>query len=126
MKYECIHTKTVIIGSGVSGISTATSLLKNDYNDFMIYEAMERIGGRCHSIDFDKSFLEFGAQFIHGQSNNPIFYIAREKKQIEEKYNRILIDDDEDEDSNGINIELNTCKFIFFLEYNLKCLRKLK
>jgi len=37
--------------------------------------------------------------------NNPIFYIARENGQIEEKYNKIQLD--EDTDNNGINIEIS-------------------
>lgn len=65
MNCQVIHSKTVIIGSGVSGISTASSLLKNDYSDFLVFEAMDRIGGRCHTIDFNNSFLEFGAQVSH-------------------------------------------------------------
>jgi cation diffusion facilitator CzcD-associated flavoprotein CzcO len=38
--------KTVIIGAGMSGISTAINLLDNNYKDFAIYEAQDRIGGR--------------------------------------------------------------------------------
>lgn len=52
MKHDCVHTKTVVIGAGVSGISTAVSLLKNGYTDFLIFEALDRIGGRCHTIDY--------------------------------------------------------------------------
>ncbi len=57
-----INTKTVIIGAGVSGISTAVNLLKNNYDDFLIFEAMDRIGGRCHTLNYDESFIELGAQ----------------------------------------------------------------
>lgn len=52
MKHDCVHTKTVVIGAGVSGISTAVSLLKNSYTDFLIFEALDRIGGRCHTFDY--------------------------------------------------------------------------
>ncbi len=62
MNYECINTKTVIIGAGVSGISAAVHLLKNNYTEFLIFEAMDRTGGRCHTVNYEKSFLEFGAQ----------------------------------------------------------------
>lgn len=41
-----INTKTVILGAGISGISCAVNLLKNNYNDFIVFEALERIGGR--------------------------------------------------------------------------------
>lgn len=108
MKNDYINTKTVIIGAGVSGISTAINLLKNDYSDFLIYEAMDRYGGRCHSVNYKDSFIEFGAQFIHGQVNNPIFYIARENEQIEEQDKKINLNQtDSDNDSNAINIEFD-------------------
>ena len=62
MNNDYIYTKTVIIGAGVSGISTATNLLKNGYNEFLIYEALDRFGGRCHSVNYENSFIEYGAQ----------------------------------------------------------------
>lgn len=43
-------TKTVIIGAGISGISAAVNLLKNSYDEFLIFEANDRIGGRIHTI----------------------------------------------------------------------------
>ena len=60
-----------------------------------------------YSIDYNDSFLEIGAQFLHGQQDNPIYYIARDNKQIEEKYNEILDDDENIEDNNGIPIDLD-------------------
>ena len=57
-----VNTKTVIIGAGVSGISTAVNLLKKNYNDLLIFEALDRIGGRVNTIDYGDSFLEIGAQ----------------------------------------------------------------
>ncbi len=110
MENNYLNIKTIIIGSGISGISCSLNLLKNSYNDFILFEALDRIGGRIHSIDHEHSFLEIGAQFIHGQLNNPIYYIAREKKQIEEKYNEIIIDDENIEDNNGIPIDLDNGK----------------
>lgn len=44
------NTKTVIIGAGISGISAAVNLLKHGYTDFLIFEANDRIGGRCYTI----------------------------------------------------------------------------
>ena len=52
----------MIIGAGVSGISTAVNLLKKNYNDLLIFEALDRIGGRVNTIDYGDSFLEIGAQ----------------------------------------------------------------
>lgn len=47
-----LHTKSVIIGAGISGISTAINLLENNYEEFLIFEANDRIGGRCHTVDY--------------------------------------------------------------------------
>jgi hypothetical protein len=35
-------------------------------------------------------------KFIHGQVDNPIYCIAKNSKLIEEKYNEILYDSDDD------------------------------
>lgn len=57
-----IHVRTVIVGAGLAGISAALNLLKNNYEDFLVFEALDRIGGRCHTIEYENSFLEMGAQ----------------------------------------------------------------
>ena len=102
-----LQTRTVIIGAGVAGVSSACHLLKNDYNDFLIFEALERVGGRIFTVEHGDSFLEMGAQYIHGQENNPIYYIARENKQIDDVYNEILSEDEPDDvDNSGIPINL--------------------
>jgi monoamine oxidase len=45
------NVRTVIVGSGVSGISSALNLLKNGHDEFLIIEAMNRIGGRCFTSE---------------------------------------------------------------------------
>jgi monoamine oxidase len=50
MMKHVIHCKTAIIGAGLSGISAALNLLNNNYNDFIVFEALERIGGRACTI----------------------------------------------------------------------------
>ena len=61
-KNNFLNVKTIIIGSGIAGISCSLNLLKNNYYDFILCEALDRIGGRIHSIDYENSFLEIGAQ----------------------------------------------------------------
>lgn len=46
MNQTILHTKTVILGAGISGISCGINLLKNNYTDFLVFEPLERIGGR--------------------------------------------------------------------------------
>ncbi|CAF0922135.1 unnamed protein product [Brachionus calyciflorus] len=99
--------ETVIIGAGMSGISAAVNFLKNGYENFLLFEASDRIGGRIHTIDYEDGILEYGAQFIHGQVDNPIYKIAIENELIDEYYKEILYESDEDlSKHNGLKINL--------------------
>lgn len=62
MGLEILTVKTVIIGAGMSGISASVNLLENNYKDFMVFEALERIGGRICTQTTGKFQLEH--QFI--------------------------------------------------------------
>ena len=42
---ETLHTKVVILGGGVSGISAARNLTAGGVSDFMIIEARDELGG---------------------------------------------------------------------------------
>ena len=44
------HHRVVIIGGGVSGLSAASCLVKNDITDFRLLEARGRLGGRVVAI----------------------------------------------------------------------------
>lgn len=59
MSQNILYTKTVIVGAGVSGISAAINLLDNEYKDFLIFEALERIGGRVHTQRTGLFLIEF-------------------------------------------------------------------
>lgn len=45
-----LSCKILIIGAGMSGLSAATHLLKNNETDFLIVEARGRIGGRIIAV----------------------------------------------------------------------------
>ncbi|CAF0718372.1 unnamed protein product [Brachionus calyciflorus] len=126
MQYS--FTKTAIIGAGISGISTAIKLLENNYDEFLIFEANDRIGGRINTIPYGNSFLELGAQYIHGQVNNPIYKLALENRLIEDKYKEILDETDDltkeniYSDNNGVRLDeklLDWAQFCFYNAYNL-------
>ncbi len=59
---------TIIIGAGIAGLAAARDL-RDAYQSVIVLEARERIGGRVHT---DRGFapfpVEFGAEFIHGDS----------------------------------------------------------
>ncbi len=66
----------LIIGAGLSGITAAKELTHHGLNVILV-EARDRVGGRIHSLHIeDGSFIELGAQFVHGVKNNPLFNIS--------------------------------------------------
>ncbi|XP_054167377.1 spermine oxidase-like [Oppia nitens] len=71
-----------IIGAGIAGLTAAQKLYENGFNDITIYEALDRIGGRIHTIPFDNGVLELGAQWLHGQHGNPLYHLAKERDLI--------------------------------------------
>ncbi|RMZ99367.1 spermine oxidase-like [Brachionus plicatilis] len=71
------HTKVLIVGAGMSGLSACLKLIEAGIYDFKLIEASDRIGGRIHTIFFDNSFIEMGAQWIHGTKKNPIFELSK-------------------------------------------------
>ena len=48
------RVKTVIIGAGISGVSAALNFLYKNYEDFVIFEALDRIGGRMFTYGLGK------------------------------------------------------------------------
>lgn len=58
------HSKKVaIIGAGASGIAAAAKLLANGYENIVILEAEDRIGGRVWTVNDGDKLLEMGAQW---------------------------------------------------------------
>ena len=48
--------RIAIIGAGISGLSAAQKLYQNGFNDIKIFEALDRIGGRIHTLHFGIKF----------------------------------------------------------------------
>ncbi|XP_078481439.1 spermine oxidase-like isoform X2 [Ciona intestinalis] len=70
-----------IIGAGISGLSAAQTLYKNGFTDITILEARDRIGGRINTIKRDMKFkFEEGAQWLHGDRNNPLENVIQSNK----------------------------------------------
>lgn len=51
----------IIIGAGVSGIAAATKLLKNNFKNFIVLEAENRIGGRIQTLAFGGNYCLFNS-----------------------------------------------------------------
>lgn len=69
----------VIVGAGVAGLAAATELHTNGFDDVVVLEARDRIGGRIWTDTIGDGFpVDLGASWIHGAEGNPITAIARE------------------------------------------------
>ena len=69
-------SKVVIIGAGIAGLSAASKLHKSGQVEVCVLEASERVGGRIHTGKIGENTVEFGAAWIHGTVDNPIFDMA--------------------------------------------------
>uniref|UniRef100_A0A673MGL3 Amine oxidase domain-containing protein n=1 Tax=Sinocyclocheilus rhinocerous TaxID=307959 RepID=A0A673MGL3_9TELE len=77
--------KVVIVGSGFAGLAAAATLVKAGFENVLVLEAMERIGGRVHTTKpFTENIIEVGANWIHGQKGNPLFKMAKEENLLSE------------------------------------------
>lgn len=63
----------MIVGAGLAGFSAAVRLMENGFNDIVILEAENRIGGRVHSVPHLNGFVDLGGQWVTGQGNNLIY-----------------------------------------------------
>lgn len=68
--------KIVIVGGGVSGLAAASHLFGNGMCNITILEAGDRLGGRLRSDRFHGALVQRGAQFIHGETNNPVYDVS--------------------------------------------------
>ncbi|CAG0914239.1 unnamed protein product [Notodromas monacha] len=72
-----MKAKLLIIGAGPSGLAAGERLIDSSFQDFIILEARHRIGGRINSILQGSSYIELGAQWIHGEEGNVTYGIAK-------------------------------------------------
>ncbi|KAL1509472.1 hypothetical protein ABEB36_004198 [Hypothenemus hampei] len=70
------YSKVLIIGAGMAGLSAAYHLTKNNFTDFKLLEARNRIGGRIIQVPIANDKVELGANWIHGVLGNPVYELA--------------------------------------------------
>ncbi|OTF82840.1 peroxisomal N(1)-acetyl-spermine/spermidine oxidase-like protein [Euroglyphus maynei] len=68
--------RIAIIGAGIAGIYAARTLYQNGFDNVIIFEASDRIGGRIWSMKHGDDWIELGAQWIHGQEENILYEYA--------------------------------------------------
>lgn len=73
------NQRVVIVGAGVAGLSAATRLHAGGFDDVVVLEARDRIGGRVWTDTIGDGLpIDLGASWIQGVDRNPISTIARE------------------------------------------------
>ncbi|HEV2456447.1 MAG TPA: NAD(P)/FAD-dependent oxidoreductase [Verrucomicrobiae bacterium] len=104
------HGPAVIIGGGISGLSAALELARNDVPTTVL-EAKDRFGGRIHTIHHDGVLIELGAEFVHGRSKLLLKAIEEAKlsTQAVPATNRVL-ENGELQDSNMWEIVADVLK----------------
>ncbi|CAL4146393.1 unnamed protein product, partial [Meganyctiphanes norvegica] len=70
------QVNVLVVGGGVSGLSTVERLINNGVEDVLLLEATDRLGGRVQTIRRDGFLVEGGAEWIHGDERNPVYRIA--------------------------------------------------
>ncbi|TKR61844.1 hypothetical protein L596_028899 [Steinernema carpocapsae] len=70
------NASIAIIGAGFAGLSAVGRLRELAFEDITIFEALNRYGGRVHSIPYGKGRLQQGAQWVNGR-HNEIYRIAK-------------------------------------------------
>ncbi|XP_006856901.2 polyamine oxidase [Amborella trichopoda] len=72
--------KVIIVGAGMSGIMAAKTLSRSGFDDYLILEGSDRIGGRMHKKNFAGTTIEIGANWVEGLGGphmNPIWELAK-------------------------------------------------
>lgn len=78
-----ISARVLIIGGGVAGLTAANRLYAHGFRNVTILEARDRPGGRTFSKPFGDSYIECGAQWIHGQEGNAAYQVANENGLVD-------------------------------------------
>ncbi|KAI8494936.1 hypothetical protein Bbelb_275410 [Branchiostoma belcheri] len=69
--------QVVIVGAGIAGLSAAVELTQTGDTDVTVLEAMDRPGGRVHTVTaLGVDNLDLGATWLHGNKDNPLYNLA--------------------------------------------------
>ena len=66
------ESRIIVVGAGLAGLTVADELHRRGHA-VEVFEARDRVGGRCHTVDG----VDMGAHWIHGTEGNPVTALAR-------------------------------------------------
>lgn len=70
--------RILVIGAGIAGLAAASELRASGFDDVVVLEARDRIGGRIWTASLGGTVpVDLGASWIHGVSGNPIAELVR-------------------------------------------------
>jgi monoamine oxidase len=68
----------VVVGGGFAGIRAAACILERGNNEsVLLLEALDRLGGRACTIDWQGFTIDMGCQFFQDSKTNPLVPLAR-------------------------------------------------
>ena len=74
-----IRERVVVVGAGIAGLAAAAELRSKGFEDIVVLEARDRVGGRIWTGRIGDGIpVDLGASWIHGVKGNPITALARE------------------------------------------------
>ncbi|XP_055610824.1 spermine oxidase-like [Uranotaenia lowii] len=101
--------RILIIGAGAAGIATFTRLYENGFDNMVILEAENRIGGRIHTVPYGANVVDYGAQWVHSNVDNCVYDMAA-------KYNLVEIESHPENEicikSNGVEIPIENSNLV--------------
>jgi len=65
----------VVVGAGAAGIAAARRLHDRG-RSVLLVEAMERVGGRAHTVNVKNLPLDLGCGWLHSAERNPLARLA--------------------------------------------------
>ena len=101
--------RIVIVGAGIAGLAAAQELRFRGFDDVVILEARDRIGGRIWTVSIGDGIpVELGATWIHGITSNPVYDIAESNNisTATTDYDNAVIYDPEGEQTPPVDEEL--------------------
>ncbi|XP_013118034.2 peroxisomal N(1)-acetyl-spermine/spermidine oxidase-like [Stomoxys calcitrans] len=75
--------RIIVIGAGAAGLACATKLLEFGFQNLLILEAENRIGGRIYTQSFADNVIDLGAQWVHGEVNNIVYEMVQDHEWLD-------------------------------------------